>query len=265
MKQASLTGSKPNIFLAVFIFLILFLFAGLLMYLFLSKHGSNQSEVIVGTLSPKAEEGKELLFETLLVEKNSNYAERENYIIKNGQEWENLLSKIKIDEIISTSFLNVDFSDEMLAAVFQGEKNSGGYGINIYKITEDKKDINVFVEEVSPGPDCITTAEITQPYHIVKFKKTGKNIKFIPKSEVVSCNKTAKCDVNYEENLEVKGLINAKSPVLEIMKSACESDIECEWNVINGEIGSKYYVCCPKDIEDTNENRKTYEKCFVQL
>jgi hypothetical protein len=68
---------------------------------------------------------------------------------------------------------DVDFSKEMVIAAFAGTRNSGGYvlsisGINVYR---DRIDIDLSLTQ--PGPDCMVTEALTQPFVFAKTAQSG--------------------------------------------------------------------------------------------
>lgn len=116
-------------------------------------------------------------FETISKGFNSGHIEKKHYVIENEAEWKNLWGKTNSISIPQPELPEVDFNKEMVIAVFQGEKSTGGYSIEIVNIVEDSK-ITVFYKEFSPEPGDFVTQALTQPYHIVKIKKTDKEIVF---------------------------------------------------------------------------------------
>lgn len=124
------------------------------------------------------ETGNELEFETIMKGSNGFMSERKNYIIRSNQEWLDLLGKNidKIDSVLLS--LPVDFKNEMIFAIFQGEKPTGGYSIEITKIIENKDNTEVFVKETSPGVNCMVTKSLISPFHIVKLQKIDKEVVF---------------------------------------------------------------------------------------
>jgi len=126
--------------------------------------------------------GKEIPFETIIKGFNSNQAEKKNYVIKNEGEWAGILTETGAELPAP-----VDFTKDMIIAVFQGVKMTGGYGIEITKIIETDNNIEVYIKETSPGPKCNVTQAITNPYHIVKLAKSDKEIKFNTTETVNNC------------------------------------------------------------------------------
>ena len=128
--------------------------------------------------------GQELTFENISKGSYSGHNKRGDYVIKDSSELENLWDKMQsrvshtpISAI--TDLPDVNFNDEMVIAVFQGTQSTGGYAIEITKIVEKEKSVEVFVKETSPSPDSLVTHAFTQPYHIVKIKRFDKEVIFI--------------------------------------------------------------------------------------
>jgi hypothetical protein len=57
-------------------------------------------------------------------------------------------------------------------AVFQGVKPSGGYSIQIQKITQKSHTIIVITDFEEPQPGIAVPAVVTSPYHLVSVKKS---------------------------------------------------------------------------------------------
>jgi protease stability complex PrcB-like protein len=67
----------------------------------------------------------------------------------------------------------VDFSKEMVLAVFMGSRPTGGYSIQIQEARVEKGKLRVTVVEKSPPPGTITTQALTSPFHFVAVKKSS--------------------------------------------------------------------------------------------
>ncbi|MCX5719148.1 MAG: protease complex subunit PrcB family protein [Nitrospirae bacterium] len=115
--------------------------------------------------------------------------EAKNYVIIDNNDWQNLWSKasFSLPAAQRPALPVIDFTQEMIIAVFQGGQNSMGYSIKIVRIVEEEKALRVSVEETRPGSNCVTAATITEPYHIIKLKKTNKEIIFKMTKEIHKC------------------------------------------------------------------------------
>ncbi len=66
----------------------------------------------------------------------------------------------------------VDFSRNNVVALFMGQKNTGGYSINIRKISIDGDTATVYVKTTKP--EGMATMAISSPYCITIIPKTGE-------------------------------------------------------------------------------------------
>ena len=119
--------------------------------------------------------GKELTFETVFKSSFSKQSDRQNYVVKDIDQWKKLWSDAVSGE---TAVPEIDFNKYMIIAVFQGTKNTGGYGIKITEIIEAENALEVYFNETVPAADSIVTQVMTSPCHIVKVEKTDKEVLF---------------------------------------------------------------------------------------
>lgn len=138
---------------------------------FTSKTPFNSLEECQNTCEKSNE--KKLEFETIEKKSYSGNLEQKNYVIKNSKDWNDLWSKMD-----NTRDVPIVFNRDMIIAVFQGKKSTGGYSIEINRITEKENEIEVSVLETSSGSGCMVTKMLTSPYHIIKLAKQTKEIKF---------------------------------------------------------------------------------------
>ena len=61
----------------------------------------------------------------------------------------------------------VDFTRDMVVAVAAGQRPTGGYEIAVDRVRQAKGELTVEVVETAPGPNCVTTASLTQPVDVV--------------------------------------------------------------------------------------------------
>lgn len=130
----------------------------------------------------------EIQFETIEKKISWNTNKRGNYVIKNAAEWSDLWNKIYPAVIIKPEIPEIDFNKYMVVAVFNGLETSGGYDIEITKIGEKDNAVYVFVKKTIHGSGCAITQSFINPYHIVGFVKSNKEVQYVEKEETVNCN-----------------------------------------------------------------------------
>lgn len=121
---------------------------------------------------------KEKSFETIDKGSYSGHGLRKDYVIKDDQSWKDIWDTTYGIYIPRREAPEIDFRKDMIIAVYMGMQTTGGHSIEIQKILENKKSIDVLVEEHSPKPGFMYTQALTQPYHIVKTEMSKKKVKF---------------------------------------------------------------------------------------
>ncbi len=170
------------------------LFYGILLGVLLSFTGIGCMNIpaTIPTTIPIVE-GKELVFETIEKGYVSGHNERKNYVITNEYDW--LFLWDKVNSTVTPTFVTptlsqipqIDFTQNMIIAVFQGTFGSTGYGIEIIKVIETENTLEIFVKETHPGRRCVVGFMVTNPYHIIKVKRTDKEISFNVEKEYREC------------------------------------------------------------------------------
>jgi len=82
---------------------------------------------------------------------------------------------------------SLDFSRQMVIAAVDQQETSGGYRFEITGIEAVEGRLTVRVSKRVPGPDCVVTAEMTQPFHIVRTAKSDLEPQLAISEETVSC------------------------------------------------------------------------------
>jgi PrcB C-terminal len=100
-------------------------------------------------------------------------------VIRTQQEWTTLWHQTHANQVPAPAAPKVDFTTEMVVAVFMGQRPTGGYAVTIEDVAAGKKEVRVTVREQSPPPDAITAQVITEPYHMVVVKKSALPVKFV--------------------------------------------------------------------------------------
>jgi PrcB C-terminal len=93
----------------------------------------------------------------------------------NAEEW----SKLWTAHAGSRSRPSVDFTKELVAAVFLGSRPSAGYSVDIVRARQDGAALIVTYKETRPSPDSVAAQVLTSPYQIVAVPKgSTTDVKF---------------------------------------------------------------------------------------
>lgn len=89
-------------------------------------------------------------------------SEARRLVIRDANSWADFWSELGMGDRPE-----VDFTRDLIVAVAAGQRSSGGYEIAIDRVWQASGELTVEVVETAPGPNCITTAALTQPVDVV--------------------------------------------------------------------------------------------------
>ncbi len=132
---------------------------------------------------------RSLQFETLAKGFYSGYNSKDFLVIKSDEELERVWNLTFSGVSPQPKPPEIDFSKQMLVAVFLGRRMTGGFSIQIESVVEHENKVVVHVLESSPAKNCIVTQALTSPYHMVVFERVDKPVVFQEESKIVECGK----------------------------------------------------------------------------
>jgi hypothetical protein len=110
-------------------------------------------------------------------------AEARRLVIRDANAWDQFWSELGVG-----SRPDVDFTRDVVVAVAAGQRPTGGYEIAIDGVTHADGQLRVSVVERSPGPNCMTTASLTQPVDVVVVPAAeARSWSFVERKEIRGC------------------------------------------------------------------------------
>ena len=100
-------------------------------------------------------------------------------MIDNLETWKKVWREVHQAVSPKPKLPKVDFEKQVVLAVFMGEKNTGGYRIQIRGMKDTGKKIEVSVKTTSPPQDGFSIQVLTQPYEFLIAEKPAKPVKFV--------------------------------------------------------------------------------------
>lgn len=98
--------------------------------------------------------------------------------ITNNEDFIKLIDNLKIDSSEFNSLVTIDFKENDVIVLNQGQKSSGGYSIDIASVEWQNELLLVKKLEKSPGKGESVTMALTSPYSISIIPK-AKEIKIL--------------------------------------------------------------------------------------
>lgn len=109
--------------------------------------------------------------------------ESRRLVIRDANAWDQFWSELGVGERPQ-----VDFTRDVVVAVAAGQRPTGGHEIAIDRVTESNGELTVEVVERTPGPNCMTTASLTQPADIVTIPVShARSWSFVERKEIRGC------------------------------------------------------------------------------
>ena len=133
--------------------------------------------LLVGCSTPKPVVLK-TSFHTLYKSANGGTESSGYSHIANNEEFIKLIDGLKIDASEFNSLAAIDFKENDVVVLNQGQKSTGGFGIDVASVTWDNEILLVKKIEKSPGKGAMVTMALTNPYCITIIPK-AKEIKII--------------------------------------------------------------------------------------
>jgi hypothetical protein len=152
-------------------------------------------------------------------------------VITDAATWTRFWASLAPDPNAGATVPSVDFSKDMVIAAVMPLRPSGGYRIQIEKVTEYADRIEVEVAEHSPGSDCFVTGVITRPFDVVQVpRRDGKPVQFRERSTVNGCSVAQRGDtvrVAAGQSVDARGVKVTLQKVLG--DSRCPMNAVCIW------------------------------------
>jgi hypothetical protein len=115
----------------------------------------------------------------LLVDGDSHghYSHRQE-VITSPEQWQRYWREVHAGLPSVPPLLPVDFDTSDVVALSLGAHATGGYAVKITDILASSAGTTIDVLEASPGPQCVVTAAITNPYYIVQTHHLPEPVSF---------------------------------------------------------------------------------------
>ena len=99
-------------------------------------------------------------------------------VISTMAEWQELWGVHQATRRPALPLPFIDFSTDMVIAVFLGEQPTGGHRIRIHDLVRTPTHLRVHVKIDMPDKDAVVTMALTQPYVIIKTARTRLPVEF---------------------------------------------------------------------------------------
>ena len=123
--------------------------------------------LVAGCANPE-NEGQQVPFQTV---ENASVSPSQLaggiYVLRSTTEWSDFWSILKASYFPQPALPLINFSENAVVAVIDSSRTTGGYSITITRMLTSTAGLVVHAVHQSPGPDCVVTQALDQPYHLV--------------------------------------------------------------------------------------------------
>jgi hypothetical protein len=106
--------------------------------------------------------------------RTSGIDERREVVVRGVAEWEALWR----EHGGRTSAPDIDFTREMVVAVFSGTRPTGGYSVQILSAAREADAFVIQYAERQPAGDTIVTQVLTAPFHMIRLPRVEGPVRF---------------------------------------------------------------------------------------
>jgi hypothetical protein len=100
-------------------------------------------------------------------------------VVRIQGEWEKLWNRHVSFQSPPAPALAINFNNEMVVGVFAGEKNTGGYEVEITGAQLKGSRLYIYYAEKKPPPAAMTIQAFTQPFHLIKLPRSDAPTVFV--------------------------------------------------------------------------------------
>jgi hypothetical protein len=121
--------------------------------------------------APAPPANQALSFSTLEKGAYSGVTERKVVLVTDDAAWKSNWQQISARQVPAPAAPALDFAGQSVIVASLGEKNTGGYSVEVTGVELVGSKLKVTVRESKPGPGQFVTQALTQPYQVVRIPK----------------------------------------------------------------------------------------------
>jgi hypothetical protein len=122
-------------------------------------------------------------FSTLAKGLASGVGQPTQVVVRDPNDWAALWSRHMRTQIAPPPPPTVDFSRDMVVALFMGERSTGGYAIEVTRIERIDSSLSVHYRITRPDPGAMQAQALTQPFHLVALPRTDDSVTFVAEGQ----------------------------------------------------------------------------------
>ena len=129
----------------------------------------------------------QISFSTLSKGVYSGLTQPTQQIIRSEKIWLGVWAQLQSHLVPIPPAPKVNFSKNTVVVVSLGQQSSGGHDIEVESVVLKGKVIEIGLAIQHPGPGCLTTQALTQPYHVISVPRRFTEAKFVEHIKAKPC------------------------------------------------------------------------------
>lgn len=118
----------------------------------------------------------EVTFQTVSKGSRSGVRDPRQVVLRSQAEWIALWAQHVSADVNPVPPPTIDFTKDLVVAVFLGEKPTGGYDVAISRAQRGDDAVVIYYRERTPAPGALVTQSLTHPFHIVRINTDVKSM-----------------------------------------------------------------------------------------
>jgi len=116
-------------------------------------------------------------FTTIAMGERSGILRPKNVVVRTADEWARLWKLHDAGDAGRRP--SIDFSRDMVIAVFRGQRPTAGYGVRIMDVRQTPDELQVHVRERRPDTRTVLAQVLTCPYVMIRLPKKDLPVRFV--------------------------------------------------------------------------------------
>ncbi len=138
--------------------------------------------------SPTEFADRPLAFASVAQTSHSGFFEPRRQAVRGQDEWTRIWQGFHAGQSSVPELPAIDFARETVVLAAAGTQSSGCFGVEIEGVTlERNRRVEIDVVETVPGPNCVCTAALTQPAHLVSVGGVFTRAVFDERVRILEC------------------------------------------------------------------------------
>lgn len=129
------------------------------------------SVLMMISCSSTKESSQETTFENIYQSTIGGNKQFGHEIIQSNEDYLKLIEKLKLEDVENENLFDVDFEEKSVIVIYLGERNTGGYSIEVDSLLWNNNLLTIKTKQTKPQKGAMVTMAFTYPYCLSTIPK----------------------------------------------------------------------------------------------